>query len=144
MKVQLKKIVFIKQIDGKITDFFSFYKLESTALKKNSIVRAAYLFYYASETAFSESPDMKNALKIRLNALINDALILAKGLGFHVFNALSLLDNSLFLNDQKFGAGDGSLHYYLFNWRTPFIRGGIDDKNYVDEKNGSGIGMVML
>lgn len=87
---------------------------------------------------------MKKSLKDRLNALMNDALILAKGLGFHVFNALSLLDNSLFLVDQKFGAGDGSLHYYLFNWRTPFIRGGIDERNDVDEENGSGIGMVML
>lgn len=87
---------------------------------------------------------MKKELKIRLNALVNDALILAKKLNFHVFNALSLLDNSLFLKEQKFGAGDGSLHFYLFNWRTPFIRGGIDDKNEIDEKNGSGIGMVML
>lgn len=134
----------ITKVDGKITDFFSFYKLESTALKKNTLVRAAYLFYYASEAAFVESPDVKRALKTRLNALMNDALILAKGLGFHVFNALSLLDNSLFLVDQKFGAGDGSLHYYLFNWRTPFIKGGIDERNGVDEKNGSGIGMVML
>jgi glycylpeptide N-tetradecanoyltransferase len=61
-----------------------------------------------------------------------------------VFNALTLLDNVHFLEEQKFGAGDGQLHYYLFNWRTPFIRGGINDKNAIDEKNGSGVGMVML
>ena len=47
---------------------------------KGATIRAAYLFYYASETAFAESPD-KNALKIRLNALIHDALILAKKVG---------------------------------------------------------------
>lgn len=134
----------MKKTDGKITDFFSFYSLESTALKKNTVIRAAYLFYYATESALSGSPDVKKELKVRLNALINDALILANGLGFHVFNALSLLDNSLFLTEQKFGAGDGSLHYYLFNWRTPFIKGGIDEKNDVDEKGGSGIGVVML
>lgn len=63
---------------------------------------------------------------------------------FDVFNGLTLLDNNLFLEDQKFGAGDGQLHYYLFNWRTPFIRGGVDENNNIDEKNGSGIGMVML
>lgn len=132
---------YVVETEGKITDFFSFYSLESTALKKNTTVRAAYLFYYASETAFSGS---RNDLKVRLNALVNDALILAKKLNFHVFNALSLLDNSLFLTEQKFGPGDGSLHYYLFNWKTPFIKGGIDEKNNVDEENGSGIGMVML
>lgn len=54
------------------------------------------------------------------------------------------MDNTLFLEDQKFGAGDGQLHYYLFNWRTPYIAGGVDDKNTIDEKTGSGIGMVML
>jgi hypothetical protein len=25
--------------------------------------------------------------------------------------------NQLFLKELKFGIGDGSLHYYLFNWR---------------------------
>ena len=25
--------------------------------------------------------------------------------------------NETFLHDLKFGIGDGSLHYYLFNWR---------------------------
>jgi len=54
------------------------------------------------------------------------------------------MDNTLFLQEQKFGAGDGQLHYYLFNWRTAHINGGIDSKDQPDEKNGSGIGMVML
>lgn len=61
----------------KITDFFSFYNLESTVIQhpKHDNVRAAYLYYYATETAFSN--DM-NALKERLLMLMNDALILAK------------------------------------------------------------------
>lgn len=65
-------------------------------------------------------------------------------MSFDVFNALTLLDNVLFLNDQKFGAGDGQLHYYLYNYRTAPIRGGMDEKMQPDEKFGSGIGMVML
>lgn len=61
----------------KITDFFSFYCLESSVIghQKYDNIRAAYLFYYATETAFEK--DEKN-LKERLNALVNDALILAK------------------------------------------------------------------
>lgn len=61
----------------KITDFFSFYNLESTVIQhpKHDCVRAAYLYYYATETAFTGD---KKALKERLLLLMNDALILAK------------------------------------------------------------------
>ena len=63
---------------------------------------------------------------------------------FDVFNALTLLDNNLFIEDQKFGAGDGLLHYYLFNWRTKHILGGIKPDGKVDVENESGVGLVML
>ena len=61
----------------KITDLFSFYCLESSVIgnQKHDNIRAAYLFYYATETAFHEG---ERGLKERLNALITDALILAK------------------------------------------------------------------
>lgn len=61
----------------KITDFFSFYCLESSVIgnHKHDNVRAAYLFYYATESA---SKDDEKVLKDRLNQLMNDALILAK------------------------------------------------------------------
>ena len=73
----------------------------------------AYLFYYASESGLVQPFD-KPALKTRLNNLVNDALILAKRAKLDVFNALSLMDNGLFLEQQKFGGGDGQLHYYLY------------------------------
>jgi glycylpeptide N-tetradecanoyltransferase len=47
-------------------------------INKEETIKAAYLFYYASETAFSESPNVKKELKVRLNALMHDALIVAK------------------------------------------------------------------
>lgn len=129
----------------KITDYFSFYALESTVIghPKHENVRAAYLFYYASETGLT-TPFDKPALKVRLNALINDALILAKRYKFDVFNALTLLDNNLFLEQQKFGKGDGQLHYYLYNYNANPIAGGVDRRNEVDENGLSGVGVVML
>ncbi|KAF2741298.1 glycylpeptide N-tetradecanoyltransferase [Polyplosphaeria fusca] len=127
----------------KITDFFSFYNLESTVIghKKHSVIRAAYLFYYATEVAFEKD---KNLLKPRLNELMKDALILAKQENFDVFNALTLLDNPLFLEEQRFGAGDGSLHYYLYNYRAAPLTGGIDNRNQSSAKHMGGIGLVML
>lgn len=61
----------------RITDFISFYCLESSVInnRKHDAVRAAYLFYYASETAFAAE---EKGLRERLNGLMNDALILAK------------------------------------------------------------------
>ncbi|KAF2785811.1 N-myristoyl transferase [Melanomma pulvis-pyrius CBS 109.77] len=127
----------------KITDFFSFYNLESTVIghKKHKVVKAAYLFYYATEAAFDKD---KTMLKPRLNALMKDALILSKKADFDVFNALTLLDNPLFLEEQKFGAGDGQLHYYMYNYRARLIPGGIDARNISSEKYMRGIGLVML
>ena len=63
---------------------------------------------------------------------------------FDVFNALTLLDNPLFLQEQKFGPGDGKLHYYLYNYRTAPIPGGLNDKMALDEKRMTGVGVVML
>lgn len=75
---------------------------------------------------------------------MHDALILARKLKFDVFNALSLMDNGLFLEQQKFAGGDGQLHYYLFNYKCRLINGGVDHKNQLDDKNLSGIGFAML
>ena len=36
-----------------------------------------------------------------------------------MFNALDLMENKLFLEELKFGMGDGNLHYYLYNFKCP-------------------------
>nr|OQO26055.1 hypothetical protein B0A51_06912 [Rachicladosporium sp. CCFEE 5018] len=135
---------YVVEQDGEITDLVSYYLLESTVLKatSKSTIRAAYLYYYATTAAFS--PNASSTLQPRLSSLINDALILAKKDNFHVFNALTLLDNPLFLKEQKFEPGDGKLNYYLFNWRTPPLGGGVDEKNEVDATKMGGVGVVML
>ena len=168
----LERVVFsyVVETDNKITDFVSFYRLESTVIhnKKHETVRAAYLYYYGTEAAFTSPPtangDAKakapqqadnSLLKKRLNQLMHDALILAKNAGFDVFNALTLLDNPLFLNQQLFGAGDGNLHYYLYNYRMKPIAGGVpiglpptpqspNGVGFADETKMEGVGVVML
>ncbi|RLN95925.1 hypothetical protein BBJ28_00014201 [Nothophytophthora sp. Chile5] len=92
----------------KITDFTSFYHLPSTIIgnDKHSKLRAAYSLYNV-------------ATSVPLTHLMQDTLVMAKKNDFDVFNALSLMDNSEFLRELKFGAGDGDLMYYLYNWRCP-------------------------
>ncbi|KAH9838192.1 Glycylpeptide N-tetradecanoyltransferase [Teratosphaeria destructans] len=144
---------YVLETDGKITDFMSYYLLESTVLRasKPETIRAAYLYYYATESAFPQpnkpkpkAADLQLNLQSRLQQLVHDALILAKKDNFHVFNALTLLDNPLFLKEEKFEPGDGKLHFYLFNWRTPKLPGGVNEANMVDAKRMGGVGVVML
>lgn len=101
---------FVVEKDGVITDFGSFYHLPSTIMNnpQYNILRAAYSFYNV-------------ATKTPLNDLMNDLLISAKNLGLDVFNALDLMDNVEFLENLKFGIGDGNLQYYIYNWRCQFM-----------------------
>ncbi|KAJ3092230.1 Glycylpeptide N-tetradecanoyltransferase 2 [Quaeritorhiza haematococci] len=95
-------------ITNQITQFVSFYTLPSTVINHpvHTHIKAAYLFYYAAK-------DNDRALQ----TLIKDALILARNLQFDVFNCLELMHNSKFIEELKFGKGDGNLHYYLYNYR---------------------------
>eukprot|EP01023_Acetabularia_acetabulum_P058856 TRINITY_DN7008_c0_g2_i2.p1 TRINITY_DN7008_c0_g2~~TRINITY_DN7008_c0_g2_i2.p1 ORF type:complete len:266 (-),score=52.74 TRINITY_DN7008_c0_g2_i2:360-1157(-) len=96
----------IENSEGEVTDFFSFYSLPSSVLghAQHSELRAAYMFYTVAN-------------KTDLIQVMKDALIVAKNKGYDVFNALDLMDNSEILKDLKFGIGDGTLQYYLYNWR---------------------------
>lgn len=132
-----------------ITDFVSFYSLSSLIMKdpRHDVLHTAYLFYYATDvvlapSASSESPAVqKDKLGRRLNELVKDCLIVAKQCQFDVFNALTLMDNNLFLTEQQFGQGDGYLNYYLFNWRCGAING---SQGGARTKETSQIGLVML
>ncbi|GME68220.1 unnamed protein product [[Candida] boidinii] len=140
----------VEDKNGKITDFFSFYILPFSVLDnaQHDTLGVAYLFYYASEAGLDKPRDDEEGTKElakRLKSLIADALILAKRVKVDVFNALTSQDNCLFLDDLKFGAGDGYLNFYLFNYKAFPVKGGIDSEtdNY-DLVNRSDVGVVML
>lgn len=126
---------------------------------KHDVVEACYLFYYASDIAFAPEDDTEVKLKKRLTQLIGDAMIIAGQAKFDVFNAVSLMDNKNFLDDLKvrcdkrvlfcclvsyrfkFGAGDGLLNFYLYNWRTALMTGATALGGV---GAGRGVGVVML
>jgi hypothetical protein len=84
----------------------------STSTHPYKIINAAYLFYYAAQD------------DNQLGRLVNAALKKAHNLGFHVFNCLDILRNESFLRNLKFSEGDGTLNYYLYNWKTQQISPG--------------------
>lgn len=100
----------IRNKNGEVTDFASYYHLPSTIIgnDKHKILRAVYAYYNVPTTM-----SMKDLMK--------DALTLAKNEQVDVFNALDLMENKEIFEDLKFGAGDGHLQYYLYNWKCPEI-----------------------
>lgn len=38
-----------------------------------------------------------------------------------MFNMLNLMENEDIVRDLKFGAGDGNLQYYIYNWNCPVM-----------------------
>ncbi|EPY50486.1 N-myristoyltransferase 1 [Schizosaccharomyces cryophilus OY26] len=131
----------------RITDFFSFYSLPSSVLgnPKYSDIKAAYLYYYASDSYPKDTSKASSDKFVeRCKLLIKDSLILANRLRFDVFNAVTVLDNNLFLKDLRFGEGDGYLNYYIYNYRCPKVPGGIDSEKNIDKSRPSGMGFVMI
>jgi len=99
-----------------VTDFFSFYSLPSQILKHevHKELRVAYSYYNVSTTG-------------RLREGMEDMLVIAKELGYDVFNALDVMENDEFLSQLKFNIGDGHLHYYIYNWR---VGGGSEEASF--------------
>lgn len=140
------KTYVVENENGKITDFFSYYLLPFTVLNNLSHAELgiAYLFYYGSDAAFAEG-DYLPGYKKRLTDLINDALVTSQEFNVDVFNCLTSQDNPYFIKNCKFGSGDGFLNYYLFNYSTWPIHGGIDPKTKeVTEDQNSGIGVILF
>lgn len=99
---------YVVEQNGVISDFGSFYHLPSTIMNnpQYNILKAAYSYYNVST-------------KTPLKDLMSDLLISAKNIGMDVFNALDLMENVEFLEELKFGIGDGNLQYYIYNWKCP-------------------------
>lgn len=119
---------------GIITDFVSAYGLESSVLgqTKHESISIAYSYYYASIALDAD-------LKPRLEQLFRALLVEVKMRGYDVLNALTVLDNPLFLESLNFKAGDGLLNYNLFNWAAESIPGGIDANKDVSDPGGLGV-----
>jgi glycylpeptide N-tetradecanoyltransferase len=66
-----------------ITDFFSFYSLPSTILKHpdHNLLRVGYSYYNVSTTN-------------RLKEGMENLLVIARDLGYDVFNALDVMENN--------------------------------------------------
>lgn len=100
----------------------SFYHLPSTIIRheKHKLLKAAYSFYNVATT-------------MSLPELMRDSLVLAKEKEVDVFNALDVMQNSDFLQELKFGPGDGHLqvgtrsHIPTLSWAAPpiVVRGSI-------------------
>jgi len=105
-----KKVVqaYVRVIDGKVTDMFSYYCLSSHVIghPKYKSLDAVYSYYNVAGS-------------LDWVELMRNGLIAARQDKKDVFNCLNVMENQTFLKPLKFGPGDGYLHYYLYNWYSP-------------------------
>ena len=100
---------YVEDANGTVTDFISFYALNSSILNnpQHSHIYAAYAYYNF----------VKDNEAARMKQLMRDALILAKRNNFDVFNMTEVLQHGLVKDELLFKPGDGKLQHYFFNWR---------------------------
>lgn len=142
----------VTEDDGKtVTDFFSFYSIPTSVLGNSEYdsLNIAYSYYYASNVAFSvpskdRTPENQKKLAARLVVLQQNALIIAKNLNYDVYNAVTALDNPMFLSELKYSTGTGILNYYLFNYRVYSIDGGINKSQILTPPTNGGVGTILL
>ena len=78
-------------------DFISFYEIPYDRVDGTGTIKQAYAFHIVGD-------------------VYNDAFLIARNLGYDVFNTLDVGHDNDSLEKLKFIKGTGSVYYYLFNW----------------------------
>lgn len=96
---------------GEVTDFFSFFHIQSSVMgnRKYDRFTATYCYYYANSS-------------MSMQELMQNMIIAAQKEGGDVFNALEVMKNGEVFDELKFAKGDGTLHYYFYNWKLNAIK----------------------
>ena len=85
-------------LNVKKDQFFTFYSLDYVHKQSGETIKQAYTFY-----------NVGNCLK--------DAIIVARNIGFDVYNCINAGIDEEELRENKFMEGTGHNHYYLWNWK---------------------------
>ena len=84
-------------ISDETDGFISFYDIPCERADGSGTVRQVYRYFMAGD-------------------VYNDAFLIAKNLGYHVFNSAEAGVSTELLEKMKFVKGTGYVYYYLFNW----------------------------
>lgn len=100
---------YVVEIDNKITDFISFYKVPIVMLKNDNkeINRYNIYYYFYFET--------------ELDILVDNALYFIKKDGGELVRCLNQYDNKKFIEKLNFLEDSINLNFFLYNWACPPI-----------------------
>jgi len=84
-------------VSEKSDDFISFYDIPYERIDGSGVVNQVYRFFIVGD-------------------VYNDAFLIAKNLGYHVFNSAEVGVSTETLEKYKFMKGNGFVYYYLWNW----------------------------
>ena len=84
-------------ISDETDGFISFYDIPCERADGSDVVKQVYRYFMVGD-------------------VYNDAFLIAKNLGYHVFNSAEAGVSTELLEKMKFVKGTGYVYYYLFNW----------------------------
>lgn len=98
---------FVIENDNVITDFISFYYLNSQVLNnpKISSINKAYVYHYVN-------------YETDLEDLFQQSLYILKQKDIDVVNMINQMSNKTVIDNLNFYEGTGKIYYYLFNYNT--------------------------
>lgn len=114
----------LKNDQGKITDFVTFFVLRQRALDANEVVTSGFVEFCITALAGDET-----AIAARRRLLIEDVLIVAKNEKLDQVQCIDIMDNGDFLAPLGFHQGSGRMVYYLHNW---IVGGKLDRKSWAN------------
>lgn len=103
---------FVVERNGTVVAYCSYYLLPNLVANnpKHTVINSAFMWYYGVEKVGGVDV-------VPLLALVNDLLTHASNTGVDVVNTMACANATQFVEQCKFAPGDGTLHFYLYNWR---------------------------
>jgi glycylpeptide N-tetradecanoyltransferase len=118
----------IKNKDGEIVDFVSYYKLDYFMDSTTEKISAGYLFLYSCDS-LETSTFMTNALKLASYHdmdmfTVTDTMIISDCLFTHELSNGYDSDNDSYSKQYNHGflKGSGKIHFNFFNWKCPELQ----------------------
>ena len=94
--------------DGLITDFISWYVMDTLIINKNDLLSKGFMYYY-----FNNSIDLKLLVGYVINMMYYDNI--------DVIDCLNIMNYPDVFEDLGFVLGNGYINYYMYNWKCSKI-----------------------
>ena len=100
---------YIVKKDELITDFISWYIMDTLIIDSNNKLKKGFMYYY-----FNNATDLKLLVQYAINMMYYDQI--------DVVDCLNIMNYSDIFEELEFVQGNGFINYYMYNWKCSTIK----------------------